>query len=104
MAAVLCGKPVPAGKVKDWIEHACKYLSSEKILYGGEGTLPSDILNTDISDQEKENILWNNAAKLYKTVTSAQDRHGEYLWRSAAKWRYKYVYSGLLWRHKHMGL
>ena len=56
----------PQVKVKDWIEHACKYLSSEKILYGGEGTLPSDILNTDISDQEKENILWNNAAKLYK--------------------------------------
>lgn len=66
--------------------------------------LPSDILNTDISDREKENILWNNAAKLYKLVTLAQNRHREYLWRFAVKWRYKYVYCGLLWRYKHMGL
>lgn len=56
----------PQVTVKDWIEHACKYLSSEKVLYGGEGTLPRDILATDISDKEKQDILWNNAAKLYK--------------------------------------
>ena len=56
----------PQVTVKDWIEHACKYLSSEKVLYGGEGTLPKDILTTDISDKEKEDILWNNAARLYK--------------------------------------
>lgn len=57
---------LPQLKVKEWIEHACKYLGSDKILYGGEGTLPKDILATDISNAEKENILWNNAAKLYK--------------------------------------
>ncbi len=56
----------PQLKVKDWIEHACKYLGSEKVLFGGEGTLPADILGTDISDEEKRDILWNNAAKLYK--------------------------------------
>lgn len=57
---------LPQVTVKAWIEHACKYLGSDKILYGGEGTLPKDILETDISEQDKENILWNNAAKLYK--------------------------------------
>ena len=56
----------PQVQVKDWIEHACKYLGSDRVLYGGEGTLPRDILQCDISDEEKENILWNNAAKLYK--------------------------------------
>lgn len=57
---------LPQVTVKEWIEHACKYLGSDKILYGGEGTLPKDILATDISDEDKQNILWNTAAKLYK--------------------------------------
>ena len=56
----------PQVTVKEWIEHAVKYLGSEKILYGGEGTLPKDILETDIKESEKEDILYKNAAKLYK--------------------------------------
>lgn len=56
----------PQVTVKAWIEHACKYLGSDRVIYGGEGTLPKDICATDISEEEKQNILWNNAAKLYK--------------------------------------
>lgn len=56
----------PQVTVKSWIEHAVKYIGSDKILYGGEGTLPKDILETDIRESEKNDILYKNAEKLYK--------------------------------------
>lgn len=45
----------PQVKVKDWIEHACKYLSSEKILYGGEEHFPA-IFSTRIFLTRKKRI------------------------------------------------
>ena len=56
----------PTVDIHDWIEHAVKIAGSEKILFAGEGTLPGDIRQCRLTDEQKENILWRNAAKLYK--------------------------------------
>lgn len=56
----------PPQDIHAWIAHAVKILGSEKILFGGEGTLPEDILQLNISETEKENILYKNAQKLFK--------------------------------------
>lgn len=51
---------------RQWIEHAVKFLGSEKILYGGEGTLPEIIESCNLSEGQKRNIMGENARKLYK--------------------------------------
>ena len=56
----------PTVDIHDWIEHAVKIAGSEKTLFAGEGTLPGDIRQCRLTDEQKEDILWRNAAKLYK--------------------------------------
>ncbi|MGI6250778.1 MAG: amidohydrolase family protein [Anaerolineaceae bacterium] len=61
---------LPSRHLHEWIEHACKYLGSEKIMFGGEGTLPRDIEKCQISNEDKENILGRTAMNLYKLGTA----------------------------------
>ena len=56
----------PPVDIHRWIEHAVSILGSKKILFAGEGTLPSDIKECKISEEQKEDILWKNASDLYK--------------------------------------
>lgn len=56
----------PPVDIHEWIEHAASIAGAEKILFAGEGTLPSDITQCRLSEEEKEDILWRNARKLYK--------------------------------------
>lgn len=56
----------PRQDIKDWIEHAVSIVGSEKIIFGGEGTLPSDINACRLTQQQKDDILYLNAKKLYK--------------------------------------
>ena len=56
----------PLVDIHEWIEHAASIAGAEKILFAGEGTLPSDITQCRLSEEEKEDILWRNARKLYK--------------------------------------
>ena len=56
----------PPVDIHRWIEHAVSILGSKKILFAGEGTLPSDIEECKISEEQKEDILWKNASDLYK--------------------------------------
>ena len=52
--------------VKEWIEHACKYLGSEKIMFGGEYTMPWEIEQCDLSDKQKADLLGETCRRLYK--------------------------------------
>lgn len=54
----------PASTPEDMIRHCVINAGEDKILYGGEGVRPEHILNTDISDEAKEKILFRNAEKL----------------------------------------
>ncbi|MGI6250776.1 MAG: amidohydrolase family protein [Anaerolineaceae bacterium] len=56
----------PGVSISTWIEHACKYLGSDRILYGGEYTLPVDIQSSKITENDKRLIMGENAASLYK--------------------------------------
>ncbi len=57
---------LPPVTEQQWIEHAVKFLGAEKILYGGEGTLPETIENCELTEEQKRNILSENARRLYK--------------------------------------
>jgi len=57
---------LPKIEIKEWIEHACGILGSKKIMYGGESIFPEDIMKTDLSEEQKADILGNNSAKLLK--------------------------------------
>lgn len=57
---------LPPVSVQEWIEHAVKFIGSEKVLYAGEGTYPVDIERCHFTQKQKEDILYNNAKKLYK--------------------------------------
>ncbi len=46
------------------ITHAVNISGEDKILYGGEGVMPEDVLNAEISEQAKDMILSGNAIKL----------------------------------------
>jgi predicted TIM-barrel fold metal-dependent hydrolase len=46
------------------IEKAVAVLGSERIVYGGEGTLPDDIRNCNLSEEQKIDILGCNTARL----------------------------------------
>jgi len=46
------------------IGHAVRVAGADKILYGGEGVQPADVLAADISDEDKAKVLGLNAAKL----------------------------------------
>lgn len=65
----ICGSPVPSGK----IDKAVQQLGSEKILYGSDITLLSPafalgtVLDAAISESQKEDILYNNAYKLFQS-------------------------------------
>ncbi len=52
--------------MKEWIEHACKYLGSEKIMFGGEYTMPWEIEQCDLSDKQKADLLGETCRRLYK--------------------------------------
>lgn len=56
----------PPVDLSDWILHATSFLGSKKIIFGGEGVYPDDILKTDLSDGEKADILGGNAKSLLK--------------------------------------
>lgn len=57
---------LPQISVKEWIEHACKYLGSEKIMFGGEYTMPQEIEQCDLSDKQKADLLGETCRRLYK--------------------------------------
>lgn len=57
---------LPPVSVQEWIEHAVRFIGSEKVLYAGEGTYPVDIERCNITGSQKEDILFKNAQKLYK--------------------------------------
>lgn len=63
----ICGSPIPSGK----IDKAVQKLGPEKILYGSDIALFSPafalgtVLDADISEGQKEDILYNNADKLF---------------------------------------
>lgn len=58
---------LPSVTIQEWIEHMVKILGSKKIVWGGEGSIPEDVIECkNLTDQEKEDILWNNAFELYK--------------------------------------
>ncbi len=46
------------------ITHAVNVAGEDKILYGGEGVTPKDVLDADITDEAKIKILGMNAVKL----------------------------------------
>lgn len=46
------------------IEEAVKVVGAERILYGGEGIWPVDIMATDLSEEEKALILGENASRI----------------------------------------
>lgn len=50
----------------EWIAHACQYLGAEKVLYGGEYTMPEEIKEVPINQVEKDLILGDNARRLYR--------------------------------------
>ena len=56
----------PPMSVQDWIEHAVKFIGSKKVIYAGEGTYPVDIERCNFTQEQKEDILYNNAKTLYK--------------------------------------
>ena len=57
---------LPPVTVQSWIEHAVKFLGSQKILYGGEDIYPTDIEKCNLTRAQKDDILYNNAKRLYK--------------------------------------
>ena len=57
---------MPPVSVQEWIEHAVKIVGSKQIIFGGEGTYPIDIERCRLTQEEKEDILYNNAKRLYK--------------------------------------
>lgn len=56
----------PPTDIHRWIEHAVGIVGSKKILFAGEGTLPSDITQLSLTEDQKADILYRNAQKLYK--------------------------------------
>lgn len=46
------------------ITHAVNVSGEDKVLYGGEGVMPEDVLNADISEEAKEKVLSKNAIRL----------------------------------------
>lgn len=57
---------MPPVSVQTWIESAVKVIGSEKILYGGEDIYPTDIEKCGLTREQKDNILYNNAKRLYR--------------------------------------
>jgi len=63
-----CGSPIPAGK----IDRAVNKLGSKKILYGSDIALLSPafalgaVLDADISESQREDILYRNAYQLFE--------------------------------------
>ncbi len=57
---------LPPVTLNSWIEHAVKFVGSKKILFAGEGTLPSDIEQCNLTIEQKEDIFFKNAVSLYK--------------------------------------
>ena len=64
----ICGSPIPSGK----IDRAVNKLGSKRILYGSDIALLSPsfalgtVLDADISENQKEDILYNNAYELFE--------------------------------------
>ena len=56
----------PSTDIHRWIEHAVSIVGSKKVLFAGEGTLPSDILQCNLTEDEKADILYKNAKELYR--------------------------------------
>ena len=54
----------PATTVTTMITHAVKVAGDEKVLFGGEGVTPDDIMAADIREDSKQKILYLNAEKL----------------------------------------
>ncbi len=54
----------PPVTVEDMIAHAVSVAGADKILYGCEGVTPEHVINSKISDTDKEKILGLNAVKL----------------------------------------
>jgi predicted TIM-barrel fold metal-dependent hydrolase len=65
----------PPTTPSELIKHAVFVSGEDKILYGGEGVMPEDVLNADISEKAKEKILAGNAIKLLGlSSNSKQDK------------------------------
>lgn len=54
----------PPTKPSALITHAVNVAGENKILYGGEGVKPEDVLEADISEEAKIKVLSRNAVKL----------------------------------------
>lgn len=57
---------LPQVSIKQWIEHSCKNLGSEKVMFGGEYTMPGDIEACELTNKEKADILGETCRRLYK--------------------------------------
>lgn len=56
---------LPQITIDEWLAHACRYLGADRILYGGEYTMPADIENAPITAEEKRLLMGENAKRLY---------------------------------------
>lgn len=56
----------PSVDIHDWIKHAVKIAGSRKVLFAGEGTLPSDVLQCGFTQEQTDDILFRNAQRIYK--------------------------------------
>jgi predicted TIM-barrel fold metal-dependent hydrolase len=59
-----CGRSLPAVRPIDLIKRAIEFAGPHKILYAYEGTRPAVILDSDIREEHKKLILWQNAKRL----------------------------------------
>jgi predicted TIM-barrel fold metal-dependent hydrolase len=55
---------LPATEPAALISHAVHVVGADKVLYGGEGVRPEDVLAADICDEDKAKILGLNAMRL----------------------------------------
>ena len=57
---------LPQITLQQWVEHVCRYLGPDRVLFGGEYTMPDDIEIANLTGDTKERIFSKNVTKLYK--------------------------------------
>ncbi len=62
--AFFCTRFLPYVKPIELIKRAVEFVGPERVLFGWEGTDPSNVLESDLTQAVKEKILWRNAATL----------------------------------------
>ena len=59
-----CNRSLPKVRPIDLIRRAVEFAGPHKVLYAFEGTRPSVILDSDLREEHKKLILWQNAKRL----------------------------------------